>query len=35
MSERAPRSQVVSGEIRAMILGGQLKPGERLVEESL
>jgi len=35
MSERAPRSQVVSEEIRAMILGGRLKPGERLVEESL
>jgi DNA-binding GntR family transcriptional regulator len=35
MKERAPRSQVVSEEIRAMILGGRLKPGERLVEESL
>ena len=35
MSERAPRSQVVSEQIRAMILGGRLKPGERLVEESL
>ena len=35
MSERAPRSQVVSEEIRAMILSGRLKPGERLVEESL
>ena len=35
MSERAPRSQVVSEEIRAMILGGRLKPGERLIEEGL
>ena len=35
MSERAPRSQIVSEQIRAMILGGRLKPGERLVEESL
>jgi DNA-binding GntR family transcriptional regulator len=35
MSERAPRSRQVSEEIRAMILGGRLKPGERLVEESL
>ena len=35
MSGRAPRSQQVSEQIRAMILGGRLKPGERLVEESL
>ncbi len=35
MSERAPRSQQVSEQIRGMILGGRLKPGERLVEESL
>jgi DNA-binding GntR family transcriptional regulator len=35
MSERASRSQQVSEQIRAMILGGRLKPGERLVEESL
>ena len=35
MSDRAPRSQQVSEQIRAMILGGRLKPGERLVEESL
>ena len=31
----APRSQLVSEQIRAMILGGRLKPGDRLVEESL
>jgi len=30
-----PRSRQVSEEIRAMILGGRVKPGERLVEESL
>jgi DNA-binding GntR family transcriptional regulator len=30
-----PRSRQVSEEIRAMILGGRLRPGERLVEESL
>jgi DNA-binding GntR family transcriptional regulator len=35
MTERAPRSQQVSQQIRAMILGGRLKPGERLIEESL
>ena len=37
MSERdpRPRSRQVSEEIRAMILGGRLRPGERLVEESL
>ena len=35
MSERAPRSQRVSEQIRTMILGGRLRPGERLVEESL
>jgi DNA-binding GntR family transcriptional regulator len=35
MSERAPRSQQVSEQIRGMILAGRLKPGERLVEESL
>jgi DNA-binding GntR family transcriptional regulator len=37
MSARAarPRSRQVSEEIRAMILGGRVKPGERLVEESL
>jgi DNA-binding GntR family transcriptional regulator len=30
-----PRSRQVSEEIRAMILGGRLRPGGRLVEESL
>lgn len=35
MSGRAPHSQRVSEQIRAMILGGRLRPGERLVEESL
>ena len=35
MSERAPRSQQVSEQIRAMILGGRLRPGERLVEDKL
>jgi DNA-binding GntR family transcriptional regulator len=35
MSERAPRSQRVTEQIRTMILGGRLRPGERLVEESL
>ena len=35
MSGRAPRSRQVSEEIRAMILGGQLSPGERLVEDKL
>jgi len=31
----APRSQRVSEQIRAMILGGRLKPGERLIEDKL
>jgi len=35
MSERAPRSQQVSEQIRSMILGGRLRPGERLVEDKL
>ncbi|HTR83953.1 MAG TPA: GntR family transcriptional regulator [Reyranella sp.] len=35
MSDRASLSKVVSEQIRDLILGGRLKPGERLVEDRL
>src|SRR5437867_6666691 len=35
MTTASPRSRQVSEQIRAMILGGHLKPGERLVEDKL
>jgi DNA-binding GntR family transcriptional regulator len=35
MSDRASLSKVVSEQIRDLILGGKLKPGERLIEDRL
>ena len=35
MTSTSPRSKQVSEQIRAMILGGRLRPGERLVEDKL
>jgi len=35
MTSTSPRSRQVSEQIHAMILGGRLKPGERLIEDKL